>query len=524
MAVQKRSHGFVSRVAVPGDLRPLVRRREIVRTLSTGSHREASHRAAEFEGRVAALFRRLRHDRPMDHDQIDALVAQYLNAELRGADERLASSAWATNRKTANAMGESWPALAASLLADRAQELEEALEYNRLSEAMPEAMKLAPGAPEVTLQVLARRLLEAKHAATIAELKALEGEPLPRIQVAAASPEVTPKASPMVSAMVSDYIAFKQAGGKWTPKTTAQLTNLFRVMVELIGDKPAADVSKEDMRALYRLMPQMPTHAPKRYPNLPAPEAIAAADADGLDERLSPKTQNDYYTHIKSLWKWALENDYVDKSPAVVLKDVDETAAWDQRPAFIDGQLAAYFAALRDKAEPAMLWVPLLMLYAGLRMEEAAKLTPEDVREEQGVCVVDVNRRRGRLKTKNADRLVPIHSAILPELLKQVASRPSGGNLWGLAQSANGTYSSALSKRLNRTLDVACPENDKLVTYSLRHTFATRLKGADVQAHVISELMGHGVDELSVGRYGKPLSADQLREAVERLKIPAVLP
>jgi hypothetical protein len=32
-----------------------------------------------------------------------------------------------------------------------------------------------------------------------------------------------------------------------------------------------------------------------------------------------------------------------------------------------------------------MLWVPRLMLFAGLRTEEAAKLVPEDVRQEQGV-------------------------------------------------------------------------------------------------------------------------------------------
>jgi integrase len=170
-------------------------------------------------------------------------------------------------------------------------------------------------------------------------------------------------------------------------------------------------------------------------------DAIAAADVDGNDERLSPKTQNDYFTHIKSLWKWGAENDYVEKSPAVVLKDVDETAAWDQRPAVTDGQLKAYFGALKAEADndPAMLWVPRLMLYAGLRTEEAAKLTPEDVREEQGVYVLDINRKHGRLKTKNADRLVPIHSAIHGELLKHTAGRTRGENLWGLKVNAAGS-------------------------------------------------------------------------------------
>jgi integrase len=165
--------------------------------------------------------------------------------------------------------------------------------------------------------------------------------------------------------------------------------------------------------------------------------------------------------------------------------------------------LKAYFGALKAEAEPAMLWVPRLMLYAGLRTEEAAKLTPEDVREEQGTWVFDINRKHGRLKTQNADRLVPIHSAILGDLIRYTAGKARGENLWGLKVNNAGTYGAALSKRLNAVLDIACPEDDKLVTYSLRHTFATRLKYADVADSILDELLGHKVEKLSMGRYGK---------------------
>jgi hypothetical protein len=36
----------------------------------------------------------------------------------------------------------------------------------------------------------------------------------------------------VLSRMVADYVGFKKAGGKWTPKTTSQLANLFRVQVD----------------------------------------------------------------------------------------------------------------------------------------------------------------------------------------------------------------------------------------------------------------------------------------------------
>lgn len=476
MAVQKRSNGFVSRTVVPPDLRPLIRRREIVRSLGTGNSRDARQRAVRFEGRVSALFLRLRQDgAAMDHNQIDALVHQYLADAVRDIDERLAAAHWKVARGEANCRDGDydWNEFAQSVLAERGVDLQDALAYNRLKETLPEAERLLTGAPQEVIHLLARRLLEAKYEVNLAEFRALRGEPLPRIAATTTVPAVAPTDSPLLSAMVADYVEFKRAGRKWTRRTELQLRNLFRVMTEIIGDEPVRDVTKEDMRELYRLLPQMPAHATRRYPGLTAADVIAAADADGQDERLSPKSQNDYFTQIKSLWKWAVENDYIDKSPAVVLKAVDETAAWDQRPAFTDDQLVEYFNVLSSHEDPTTLWVPLLMLYAGLRTEEAAKLVPEDVREEQGVYVVDINRNHGRLKTRNADRLVPIHSAILPALLKYTEGRPVGVNLWGLKPNANGVHSAYLSKRLNAILDQGRPENDRLVTYSLRHTFAS---------------------------------------------------
>jgi hypothetical protein len=91
MPVQRRPSGFVSRTVVPRDLRPIIRSREIVRSLETESSREARRRAAEFEGHVAAIFRHLRRDGPMmDRSKVDALATQYLKAALDEVEETLA--------------------------------------------------------------------------------------------------------------------------------------------------------------------------------------------------------------------------------------------------------------------------------------------------------------------------------------------------------------------------------------------------------------------------------------------------
>ncbi len=44
-----------------------------------------------------------------------------------------------------------------------------------------------------------------------------------------------------------------------------------------------------------------------------------------------------------------------------------------------------------------------------------------------------------------------------------------------------------------------------------------RLKNADVQEHVIAEVVGHENDNITTGRYGKKSDVTKLAEAVERL-------
>jgi integrase len=48
------------------------------------------------------------------------------------------------------------------------------------------------------------------------------------------------------------------------------------------------------------------------------------------------------------------------------------------------------------------------------------------------------------------------------------------------------------------------------------HTVAARLKQADVQEHVIAELLGHEHEHISTSRYWKKVDARRPRETVNR--------
>jgi hypothetical protein len=124
MALQRRrrSYSIASRIRVPSDLRPHIGRRDVVKSLKTTDSSAARLKGAQWEGH-AALFARLRQNSAMmNPEQIDALVSQYLDAELHEVEQQLA-----TNARKVNDHGEhgDWNDVAQSLLADEIEKAEE---------------------------------------------------------------------------------------------------------------------------------------------------------------------------------------------------------------------------------------------------------------------------------------------------------------------------------------------------------------------------------------------------------------
>ena len=86
---------WTARVHVSVDLRPLIGRRDLWRSVGTAYRREARQRAAIRQGHMCALFVRLhREHRRMSRQQVEALVGEYLEAELSESETRLATGAW----------------------------------------------------------------------------------------------------------------------------------------------------------------------------------------------------------------------------------------------------------------------------------------------------------------------------------------------------------------------------------------------------------------------------------------------
>jgi hypothetical protein len=90
-----------------------------------------------------------------------------------------------------------------------------------------------------------------------------------------------------------------------------------RLLCELLGENtPADEISEDDVKRLLKLLKRAPSNAVKKYRGRTLEEAIQAADAD-LDEvkRLAPKTLENYFDNISSIFNFAVTKRYISINP-----------------------------------------------------------------------------------------------------------------------------------------------------------------------------------------------------------------
>lgn len=323
---------------------------------------------------------------------------------------------------------------------------------------------------------------------------------------------------PSLTDAVTKYVAAKTAQGAWTPKTRGLIQTFLDEFVDLLGDKPAASVTKADLLAYQEAIAQLPAHAVKRLPGLTPSQAIAEGKRRGLP-LLAPKSVNIRLDRVRSFFNWLQEVDVVESSPAKVLKDVPERGKRQQRSDLTDTDVRAFVAACAaDATQPAHRWVPALLAYSGARLEEIAQLRTKDVVEVEGIWCLRISDDEGRrLKTEASRRTIPVHPELIRSGFLEYAQGLPAGPLWPeLKANKSGVLSSALSKWLNARMK-ATTTGDGKVVHSLRHTVATKLTNAAQEQHLVEALLGHSSPSITMNRYSKGASPTALLAVVEHL-------
>ena len=230
-----------------------------------------------------------------------------------------------------------------------------------------------------------------------------------------------------------------------------------RIMREVLGEQtPVAETTTEDVEKLCDLLRQFPKNVAQRYPGLTLQQAIEDAKRRGDVERLSGKTLENYFNNIVTIFNFAVEKRLISHNPAKGrwLRQSFSAPKHQRKPQFTIDQLnqlfraplyagckndeSCYAVAGLNKPRRGRFWVPLLSLFHGLRLNETAQLYTEDVKKVAGIDYLAIRQEREdgskcdkRLKTKQRGEILrppsfaPLHAQPLTSLAVTQPSRRS---------------------------------------------------------------------------------------------------
>lgn len=530
MATLRRRHRqhFYSRVIVPTNLREVLGRREIQKSLGTESQTLASLRGAVWEGHVASLFLHLQHHKEhMTEDEIAALTQHWLSTQLEVGEEDRRSRTVGDDERDAISLA----------LSDALEDTWLALIQNNYRGVVPDVDALlashhtALPKDSEAYHRLCREVLKAKQGVLRIEMDRWNGNyrhtPHPAPQRTTA-PSLGPSLS--FPEAVTKYMTHN---AHRAPGTLRAKQDVLKRFAEVVGEKSVRTYTKQDCIAYRGAVSHLPLHIGTRYPGKTALEVLALVKDRPEVPRLSKQTVNQDLVHLSHFFSWLIDEGY-HAGPNPVEGLQYEGIEAEHHDPFTKEELTRIFSAPTYAAtlhanRPERFWLPLISLYSGARRGEIAGLAVGDIRTEHGVWFFDITpdtARGRRLKNKASKRRVPIHSHLIAlGFLDFVKRRKDAGeSLLFPKRTDEGRTSvdDAVGKWLARLLRSLGITSGKKSFHSFRSTVITALHAAGVDGETRRAITGHGGKDVHEAVYLQP-ALPTLKEATEKLDFRPVL-
>lgn len=276
---------------------------------------------------------------------------------------------------------------------------------------------------------------------------------------------------------------------------------------------------------------------------------VLAFKAHLLAEGRAPATIDSRLNHLRSLFRFAVENDIIGADPASTVKAPPAKRAKDARIPFDDTALSAVFSsAIYTQGErpnrgagEASYWLPLLALYTGARLNELGQLRPQDVAEESYrgaddtpqtalvVRIVEDERDGLTLKNASSNRRIPLHQTLIAlgfVHFVEAAQRNNQTRLFpDLKPDRYGHATGNWSKWFGYHLREVCRVDDRRITFhSLRHTFKHHGRICGLDKAVNDALTGHESGDVSDTYGGLEYPLRPLVEGMSRFRVQGFTP
>jgi integrase len=228
---------------------------------------------------------------------------------------------------------------------------------------------------------------------------------------------------------------------------------------------------------------------------------------------------------LQSLLKWCYKNEYIGHGQKLATAGKFNLTKGQRQKitkganAFSVAELSIIFDQKKyakwASESPARWWLPIVALHSGMRLEEAAGLQKNDIKEENGIVFFDLSGAGKQLKTEAAARRIPMHNDLQKMGFLEYVKKAGGGGLWPeLRRGVNG-LGNPVSKSFIRHLEavgVRKTGDRSKVFHSMRDTFNNTLEKNGVPELVRSALMGHANSSTNSTSYTMASGLERLKE------------
>jgi len=320
-------------------------------------------------------------------------------------------------------------------------------------------------------------------------------------------------ASPLLRDLFDTYIL--QHKVNWREKSYDEVTYSLELALAVIGNIPVSQLTGDVIKSYLSTLLLLPPNHTKK----PAFKNIKVSDIIKLDG-ITPMSRKSVCKHMQwfgAALKYAKMEHLLD---GVVLPAITRNP-YEERSVYSLVELQKIIDNLKwDELHPDRLWVPLIGLLQGMRLNEICQLHVDDIIIDE-LPSLSINDDAGK-QVKNADsyRRIPIHPKLVElGFLDYVRHAKTSGEtrLFWLLKPHRGAYSHYTGKWFQAFNRKHVSSDPKKVFHSLRHGFIDYLaNNSEAKEHQIAWLVGHtNRRSQTTGRYTKPPSPAQLLPIIE---------
>lgn len=566
-----RGRTYYFRIAVPLNLVPVLGRRGYKKSLRTGDYRLACFLAQKYTLFVQKYFEYIRAMIPTTQD-IDLLIRNHFEKCLMEAEERI----WMARHDLAEGMETTED------LHNGLENLEE--DYQRLKD-LQFGWKNTPNQERIAKELLGWKQYDISHLDNLYKklLKGIMEAHLEasRLHIAYIRRDHNgmniqndffdgcydylqkpdgdlyleyadkpyhggnPERKPFnLSEAVELYFKYKRRETKdWHQANRAYMERL----TDMLGQSTALkSLSKQDGIKLEDALWEIPANYKKLYSDIPLKNFLAGKQ--GEYERISEPTVFNYWMSIRAFFEWCKEREYM---PLNILADVklntrrSGKVKQEKRRSYTSEELKVLFSCplftghKYENREHWMAgdilkkngnyWIPLVGLFAGVRLGEALYLQIKDIKSENGILYIDINKEEGKsLKTEQSARKIPVHPTLkVLGFHDYYEKRKLSGNendrlFDGITFPENGKITKNFSRNFSKLLEnIGLKKGPQLTFHSLRHNYVDALRRVPgISVEVMDPLDGRNTTGNLRGSrkgYGQDFSPAELYPFVEKM-------